>query len=264
MVKQRTLQDFRDTYGIDAVVSVDPGKSGAIAVLDLRGKKIVPSAHYMPLLSVPSHIARNKKLKVTDRRPLYDMTAIRKIMRDVVMSVGDRNRVLFVVEDVGARRGDGIIQAFNFGYGSALILATIVGLRCKPATTLPTEWRVSMVGAKTDKAESQRVAAKLFPQLDFSLAKSEALAEAILIGYFAIKRVASMLQRRTAWPRSPLAAAQMLNPPPRKSRKKARGSKPTTSRKASTKKGSKLPVCARKRSSTAKKPTGASNPRSRR
>lgn len=236
------------TPAVKLIVGIDPGSKGGIAVLAPRTNEL--RCWYMPVTHVPAAVKRNRALSVRDRRPTIDLIALRTLLRSLRREVDTADDILFVVEAVGAKFGDGIVQAFSFGYASAAVLMGVVaaGNGVKPALVVPSVWRPAMVGTAKEKSASIRRAHKLYPHYDFSLKKSEALAEAALIATYALQHLDIMLERRRTWPRSPEAQLTM-DRPPRKRRKAVkkvpasrRASSPTSGRRASTvpRKGNRL------------------------
>jgi hypothetical protein len=252
----------------DVIVGIDPGNRGAIAAWNVRTSKI--SLWYMPLMVFPGRLRKCKKLPARDRRPKLDIVKLRRLLRAVLKQVETPERMLVILEDVHAMYGDGATQAFAFGRNLGAIEGVLQSLGITPATVPPEIWRVAVVGKGTTKAESRAVAKRRFRKLDFSLAKSEALAEALLLAEYGLNNLKEMLARRQAWPLTPESRLYLATPPRKKKKpaKKGQKSKPTTGRRrASVPKGKTPQAKSGERSSTVRKksnPTAASKRRSTR
>lgn len=148
-------------------VGIDPGKTGAIAVLDSYGT--LAEIHDMPYEGgevVGVHLA-----------DIFDAT---------LSGFADPSHAITVwVEKVGAMPKQGLATTWKFaqGYGTILGVCAAVGVRTKRVT--PPVWKRAMkVG--TDKGTSRRLACELWPSWSnsFRRVKDDGRAEAALIAEY--------------------------------------------------------------------------------
>lgn len=151
------------------IIGVDPGASGAVAILDKLGKLV--QVFDMPSVEVVS----GGKVK---RRVSPEMLASELRLYNVHDTVA-------VVEQVNAMPGQGVTSMFAFGQAYGLVLGVLAGL-CIPTTTVtPAVWKKSLkINASKDGARI--MAAQMWPQQagEFRRVKDDGRAEAALIAYY--------------------------------------------------------------------------------
>jgi len=163
------------------VLGVDPGFSGALAILDIAHK--TPMAVFdMPtttktLLLDPkengrAEIDRDELVKLL--KPFCDKTA------------------LAVVERVHASPGAGVTSMFRFGEGYGLILGVLAVWGIRVVTPNPSVWKVQM-GLTHDKKRSLHAIEEYFGlqtrNAHCPLTKHHGRAEAMLLGLYGIKNL---------------------------------------------------------------------------
>ncbi len=123
------------------VVGIDPGQSGAVAVLD--GDNV--AVHDMPLTD---HVRRKR----VDAVALFGLLGVRP---DLV-----------VVEEVHGRPGNGAAATFTFGMGLGAVLA-VLELGGHPFQLVtPQRWKADVLaGTAKDKAAAVAWAQARFPRL---------------------------------------------------------------------------------------------------
>jgi hypothetical protein len=159
------------------ILSVDPGKSGAIVVTDyllgLHNVKI--QSHVMPLL-------KNGKD--------YDIRQI----RDVILNSGAE---LILVEDVHSVHGSSSAGNFAFGFGVGLIRGMIEISNIPYQLVAPKTWQkeawVGINKVKDAKLNSQAAVHRLFPGVNLkatarSVKDHDGIIDALLIGYYGYLR----------------------------------------------------------------------------
>lgn len=149
------------------VLGVDPGLSGAVAVLD--GDSV------LYLEDLPTVQFSNARIKNrVDGASLAAMLA----------PYADRIR-LAVVERVGARPGEAASGAFCFGYTSGVIHGVLGALRIPVELPMPVTWKKAM-GLGKDKDLSRSRAIELYPSMAPLLTrkKDHDRAEAILLATY--------------------------------------------------------------------------------
>lgn len=163
------------------VVSIDPGLTGACAVLDHRGVRTVFD---LPTMEIPG-VGENTKIKNK-----IDARALAKHLRTVcpadeaVQSVVERVQVM-------ADRGSGLQQQGSLQRTLGAIEATLEILCWRPAYAHPQTWKrwYGLIdGAATEhqrKQGSLECARRLYPHCgEITRSKDHNRAEAILIGHW--------------------------------------------------------------------------------
>lgn len=149
-------------------LGVDPGLTGALALLDADGQ---------PELVADLPVIRDGRLA------WIDGGALQNTLLDALRGRPCRA----VVERVSAMPKQGIASAFNFGVGIGSVLAVLQTLRLPLEFVTPAAWKGAM-GLGRDKRASLDKARLLFPTADLSLAKHDGRAEALLLAYHAQAR----------------------------------------------------------------------------
>jgi crossover junction endodeoxyribonuclease RuvC len=151
------------------IAGIDPGMSGAIAILKPDGSSTV---HDMPTKKV------GKKNKL-------DGLKIREILQDVEF---------VMLEEVGSRTGQGIVSAFTFGEGFGLLKGVIESQSLSYATVRPTEWQKRFglnTGTKDKKKKKLEIANKclsIFPDANLYGARGglkDGRSDALMIAHYA-------------------------------------------------------------------------------
>ena len=146
------------------IVGIDPGFTGAIAILDKKGEIIL---YDMPTL----YIMKRKQV---------DGKALTRFFKPISHIIE-----MAIVEDVHAMPEQGVTSTFRFGYSAGIIMGVLQALGIKTLRVKPSAWKQAL-GLSRDKAESLSLATKLFPKYKsyFKRAKDDGRAEACLIAHF--------------------------------------------------------------------------------
>lgn len=159
------------------ILSIDPGKAGAIVITDYS-KGLIDvhiEAHAMPLL-------KNKKD--------YDIRAI----RDIIVNSGAG---MIITEDVHAIHGSSAASNFMFGFGVGLIRGMIETSGIPYQLVAPKTWQkdawVGIKKVKDSKLNSQAAVHRLFPHINLkatnrSSKDHDGIIDAVLIGYYGYLR----------------------------------------------------------------------------
>lgn len=152
-------------------IGVDPGASGAIAVLD-RDSDIV-QIFDMPTLE--TKVGRAIKKKVNPQA----ITAELRIFKEA--------RVDAILELVGAMPGQGVTSMFNFGRSLGIIEGVLAGMDVPYEMVTPTVWKKHMK-LTTNKDDSREKAMRLWPDKAnlFLRKKDDGRAEAALLALYLI------------------------------------------------------------------------------
>ena len=143
-------------------IGIDPGKSGALAVIEENG-----DIHVWPFNSV-------KYAEV-----LTHLSSV-------------RDEIKCCVEKVGAMPGQGVVSMFNFGHNFGFIEGLLLGNWIPYQLVPPQTWKKEF-SLSSDKTKSIEVCQKLFPHVSLlptekSRKPSDGMAEAILIAEYARRR----------------------------------------------------------------------------
>jgi hypothetical protein len=153
------------------VMGVDPGFTGALALAEIETKRCL--AFDMPVM------------KNSRGQTVIDLAALTLL----VESYAGQTAVA-IVEEVGARPGDGRSSLFKFGYGAGILAGVLAAYSVPAFPVRPEVWKCLM-GVSADKASSIRKASSLYP-LDaykfLSRKKDHGRAEAILLAHFGVER----------------------------------------------------------------------------
>jgi len=153
---------------VTLTLGIDPGLSGALAVLDPDGA---------PELVADLPVIRDRSLA------WIDGGALQSTLLEAIHGRPCRA----VVERVSSSPQQGVASAFTFGIGFGSILATIQTLRLPIELITPAQWKTAL-GLGKDKRASLDKARLLFPTADLHLAKHDGRAEALLLAYFSQTR----------------------------------------------------------------------------
>jgi hypothetical protein len=150
------------------LIGIDPGLSGALAVLS-------PSGELERLVDLP--VIRDGRLA------WIDGGSLQSILIDALYGRPARA----VVERVSAMPRQGIASAFNFGVGFGSVLSILQARHLPVELVTPATWKRA-VGLSSDKRASLDKARLLFPAADLTLAKHDGRAEALLLAHWALTR----------------------------------------------------------------------------
>jgi len=143
-------------------IGIDPGKSGAIAIIDEVGITVDP----------------------------FDEI----IYRDRLGLIGERiengERAVCALEKVGARPMQGVSSTFEFGRNAGFIEGLLVANEIPYALVTPQRWKKEFALLKRDKDASIAEARRLFPSVSLlpterSRKDNDGMAESLLIAEWA-------------------------------------------------------------------------------
>lgn len=157
------------TIARSSIAGIDPGKTGALAIL--HGDNSVE------FFDVP-----RVKLKGKDV-PAYAEWATNWGMALALAGVDN-----VVIEDVASRPGQGVSSMFKFGRTLGFAHAIVLGIRPRPAVkfTTPSQWKAKLGLLNSDKGASREKAINLFPSSEKMLlrVKDDGRAEALLMAHY--------------------------------------------------------------------------------
>ena len=147
------------------IVGIDPGLAGGVAVLSNHNVVLLED---LPVHAVNSGRRTRSEL---DLHALCDLLI--RIPADHV-----------VIEQVGARPGQGVTSMFRFGYVAGAIAGIVAALRLPYTMVTPQAWqKAAHVGPSPDMARQR--ACQLYPDIASRLARKKdgGRADALLIAH---------------------------------------------------------------------------------
>lgn len=148
------------------LIGIDPGLSGALAVLDLKGS-------LLDTFSMPTYTLKRSG----DEKKMIDEVGVFKILRDHAPEA-------VWIEDVWSSSQMGVVSAFSFGEGKGILKGACAGIGVKPRYVPPAVWKAVM-GVSANKKTSKARALQLFPGKE-KLLRSADKCEAALIGLYGL------------------------------------------------------------------------------
>lgn len=151
-----------------AILGIDPGLSGAMALYDVDGSLEIVD---MPVLQFKT------KRQVDE----YAVARIIDNWRDRIREVW--------LEHVGTRPGEGAVGAFSFGRGYGLLRGVCAANFLPIIDVTPATWKGALK-VRGDKDESRARASSLFPRHggSWALKKHDGRAEAALIALYGARQ----------------------------------------------------------------------------
>ena len=152
------------------IIGIDPGLSGAIAVL--HNKKVI-NIYDMPVM------AEGKK----NKRQLNSSQLV-NILTDNINN-GEEEAIV-VVEQVNAMPGQGVTSMFNFGQTFGAIKGVCAALKLPIFFVRPSKWKKHFELLNSSKDASRTKVIEMYPTLSSQLAKKRDVnkSDAILIAKF--------------------------------------------------------------------------------
>lgn len=150
------------------IIGIDPGLSGAVAVLNGTDSLIVID---MPTMTVERNGKAKRQVSASELAAIF--------------SHHNSNDCHVYVEKVSAMAGQGVTSVFSFGRSFGMIEGILAAFKLPVTYVAPATW-VKAVGRGQGKDASRARAMELFPnnQADFKLKKFDGRADAALIAYW--------------------------------------------------------------------------------
>ena len=151
------------------IFGIDPGLSGALAILD---KKKIFEVIDLPTMSDGK---KNKKQLNSAHLSKYIQT-----------NIIDLNKSAVVVEQVNAMPGQGVTSMFNFGQTFGAIKGICATLNLPIYFVRPSKWKKHFELINSSKDSSRTKAIEMYPSLSDDLARKKDVnkSDAILIARF--------------------------------------------------------------------------------
>ena len=151
------------------IIGIDPGLSGAIAVMH---DKKVTNMYDMPVM------AEGKK----NKRQLNSSQLVNIIKENI----NEDEEAIVVVEQVNAMPGQGVTSMFNFGQTFGAIKGVCAALKLPIFFVRPSKWKKHFELINSSKDSSRTKVIEMYPTLSGQLAKKRDVnkSDAILIAKF--------------------------------------------------------------------------------
>ncbi len=154
------------------VIGIDPGLSGAIAILE--DKKV------LNILDMPV-MAEGKK----NKRQINSAQLVNIIKKNIYKT----DEISVVVEQVNAMPGQGVTSMFNFGQTFGAIKGVCAALELPIFFIRPSKWKKHFELINSSKDASRTKAIEMYPSLSDKLSKKKDVnkSDAILIARYYIE-----------------------------------------------------------------------------
>ena len=151
------------------IIGIDPGLSGAIAILQ---NKKVQSIFDIPVMS------EGKK----NKRQLNSALLVNLLKENI----NKEEEVVVVVEQVNAMPGQGVTSMFNFGQTFGALKGICAALELPIFFVRPSKWKKHFELINSSKDASRTKAIEMYPKLSNQLSKKKDVnkSDAILIARF--------------------------------------------------------------------------------
>ena len=151
------------------IIGIDPGLSGAIAILENNKVKDIFD---MPVMS------EGKK----NKRQLNSAQLV-KLIKD---NIKDEEEVTVIVEQVNAMPGQGVTSMFNFGQTFGAIKGVCAALGLPIFFVRPSKWKKHFELINSSKDASRTKAIEMYPNLSDKLSRKKDVnkSDAILIARY--------------------------------------------------------------------------------
>ena len=140
------------------VIGIDPGLSGAIAILE--NNKV------LNLFDIPV-MSEGKK----NKRQLNSALLVSLLKENIFKN----EEVSVVVEQVNAMPGQGVTSMFNFGQTFGAIKGICAALNLPIFFVRPSKWKKHFELINSSKDSSRTKAIEMYPKLSYQLAKKKTL-----------------------------------------------------------------------------------------
>ena len=152
------------------VAGIDPGLSGAVALLDDEGMKPL-QVWDMPTVKIMRNSKMKRELNLAE-------------LAEIIWQLGEGTPVF--VERVGAMPGQGVTSMFSFGKSYGAVLGILAAYHHPVFHVAPQTWKKAVGVRDGGKGASRLRASELFPSAagQWSRVKDDGRAEAALIAYY--------------------------------------------------------------------------------
>jgi len=167
------------------VIGIDPGLSGAIAMVGPRGLANMADIPIMPRATTGATVKNQ-----------VNAAALAALLREWHHDL-DRNEMHVVIEKVsampsfskGERKPQGSASTFSLGLTAGIIEGVVVALGFSHEIVAPSTWKKAMK-LTSSKNETRAAAQRLYPGAPLTRVKDHNRAEAIMLARYGYERLA--------------------------------------------------------------------------
>jgi crossover junction endodeoxyribonuclease RuvC len=153
---------------IKTYIGIDPGATGAIAVLDEQLKCV--GVHDMPVMQLGT---RHQQVNAAE-------------LARIIQNFTPETLTHVYLEAASAMPGQGVTSMFNFGMGYGVVQGVCGALQLPLSLVRPNAWKKVAGLINLPKEAARTLAQQLYPEQDLSLKKHVGRADALLIARFGI------------------------------------------------------------------------------
>lgn len=161
------------------VIGIDPGLSGALAMVGPKGLQAVAD--------MPTMTRGNGAAKVKNQ---VNAAALAQLLREWT-SGHDRVEILVVLEHqapfrIPGKKPQGSASVFSLGHTTGIIEGVVVACRFSTVEITAGKWKraFSVPGGRENKGKARELAQRFYPDADLARKKDHNRAEAILIARY--------------------------------------------------------------------------------
>lgn len=152
------------------VIGIDPGLTGAIAMIDHTGLKAIED---MPVMERGAGAFCKNQVNAAALG-----TLLRGWTRDT-----DKNEIYVVIELARAMPGQGVVSILSIGLTAGLIEGTVVTMGFRHELAPASTWKKAMK-LTSNKEECRAAAQRMYPSAELSRVKDHNRAEALLLARY--------------------------------------------------------------------------------
>lgn len=166
------------------IIGIDPGFTGAVAVLDTATMKCV-AVEDIPVYRKVSKFRKSGEMSHVDVHKLA-----------MIIDAFSSKTAIAVIEEVGAMPRQGLSSTFRFGYAAGECHGVLAANYIPTIPIKPSVWKPAL-GLSGDKQNSIDMARKHFVKSDrfFRFKKHHDRAEAALMAFYATKYLTGMIDK---------------------------------------------------------------------
>ena len=154
-------------------IAIDPGLTGALAMIDHRGLQAVAD---MPTMAKSSGTVKNQVNAAALTSLLQEWTAGH-----------DKNEIMVMIERVAAMPKQGVATMFSIGHTCGIIEGVVAARGLPHEMVTPQTWK-KHYKLDSDKEKAREIAQRLYPEASLARMKDHNRAEAVLMARYGYER----------------------------------------------------------------------------
>lgn len=157
------------------IIAIDPGLTGALAMIDHAGLRKMAD---MPIMAKSSGTVKNQ----------VNAAGLTALLREW-LSGYSKNEVMVLMESVRAMPKQGSSSTFSLGHTAGIIEGVVAAKGLPHEMVTPQIWKKHF-GLDSDKEKARTLAQRLYPEASLARMKDHNRAESILIARYGYERFA--------------------------------------------------------------------------